>query len=79
MYLIIFDPPIIRDSNRYYNFISGEYYNRIIRSNPDISMVTKSNIDEILIYSGAKDDEEKPVKIATCSAFEHTDTFLKIS
>ena len=78
MYLIIFDPQLIRDSNRYYNLVTGEYYNRMIQSFPDVSVLSNSSIEEILIYSGAKEEEEKKVKTALCSAIEHGEGFLKI-
>ena len=78
MYLIIHDPLLIRDPNRYYKFCSGEYYNRTIQSVPDISILDNNSIDEILIYSGVKSDEENLVKTATCSAIEHGEGFFKL-
>ena len=68
MYLIIYDPWIIRDANRYYYRSTGEYYNRLIQSVPELSLLTAQNIEEILIYSRATEDAELSVKTATCSA-----------
>lgn len=78
MYLIIHDPLLIQDSNRYYKLCSGEYYTRTIQSVPDISVLNSNSIDEILIYSGAKTDEENPIKTATSSSIEHGEGFFKI-
>lgn len=79
MYLILFDPQLIRNPNRYYNLIIGECYTKTLQTVPDISVLNKNtNVDEILIYSGMKEDEEKPAKIARCSAIEHGEGFLRI-
>ena len=68
MYLIIYDPWIIRDPNRYYYRSTGEYYNRLIQSVPELSLLTAQNIEEILIYSRVTEDAELSVKTAACSA-----------
>ena len=78
MYLIIFDPNLIRDENRHYIIMNGDYYNRIIQYSPVALTITAKDIDEILIYSGAKMDAERSVKIATCASFEHGEGFLRI-
>ena len=58
--------------------MNGDYYNRIIQTSPATLTITAKDIDEILIYSGAKMDAEKSVKIATCASFEHGEGFLRI-
>ena len=79
MYLIVFDPNLIRDENRHYIIMNGDYYNRIIQTSTAILTITAKDIDEILIYSGVKMDVEKSVKIATCASLEHGEGFLRIS
>ena len=78
MYLVIFDKFTINDESRNFYFCSNDYFAPLKEKFPNLINITNEDIDEILIYSKAKDDLCKKVKISKCSKIEISETSIRI-
>ncbi len=78
MYLAISDNFAINSDDRYFIKIGGKYYEECIAACPSLSETSVCDIEEMLLYSSRKDDNEKFTKCVVCKNFEVRDNTIKV-
>ena len=77
MYLVVFDGRALKEDRKYL-FNTGEYCKKIYSKFPQIKEIRKEDIEEILILSLMKIDDELNVRLAKCKDFVAEENRIRI-